>query len=238
MSRRSKNVKQEYELRIIANPMINPQFSTISQDDYEAPLTSFHLLPHSKWFIVRNNLHKIRTWGGMQSNETSPHIRDWYLFFQTRRELRRVQDHVKNIQNRPNFRPVQYFYLPTDETHRRRFTVSHVKSTDALFYSGFGKEPVAIQSLLYYFSKECAVPYNSVFRPFLSDVCSIVYHDRQQITRVAVFRRVAFAVTIIIFLILALMFVSLILSVLKTTSDFYELYDTDPHGGLDWIESE
>lgn len=238
MSFRIKKSKREHEMRIISNPLVKSQLSTVSKHDYEAPLTSNDLWPNSKWFIVRHNLHKVRSWGGIRPYDSNPVTRDWYLFFQMRKELRRVQEHIGNIQKHPHFQPVRYFYLPIDEKHQRRFNVSHVKSTDALYYSGIGKEPIVLQALLYYFSRECAVPYNSVFRSFLTDICAIIQHERQQMTRVAVFRRVAFVITIIIFLILALMFASLIVSVLNTTYEFHKLYDNDPHGGLQWQQIE
>jgi len=203
-------------------------------DDYQAPLTSHTLKPNSKWIIVRNNIHKIRSWGGNDASDINEKFRDWYIFFQMRRELRHAQQYIKEIENQSNFTPVRYFYLPISETNTRRFNVSHVKPTDALYYPGLGREPIVLQSLLYYFSKECAVPYHSLFRKFLTDICSILNRERQRLDRAATFRKVALFITIIVFIIIGLMLFSLILSVLKTTSEFNKMYANDPNEKIEW----
>jgi hypothetical protein len=155
-----------------------------------------------------------------------------------RRELRHAQQYIKEIENQSNFTPVRYFYLPISETNTRRLNVSHVKPTDALYYPGLGREPIVLQSLLYYFSKECAVPYHSLFRKFLTDICSILNQDRQRLDRAATFRKLALFIAIIFFIILGLMLFSLILSVLKTTSEFNKMYGNDPNGEIEWRQPD
>jgi hypothetical protein len=234
----NKTQKREQELHVFTNPFLNSQQRLLAADDYEAPLTADTLSPNSKWIIVRNNIHKIRSWGGIDPSNVEQRYRDWYLFFQMRRELRRAHEHIRQIEHRPDFVPLQYFYLPTDETHVRRYDVSHVQPSDAIYYPGFDHEPIVLRSLLYYFSKECYVPYNSIFRTFLSDVCSIVYRDQQRFNRVSVLRKIALIITIILFIILGLMLFSLVLSVLKTTYNLREMYGNDPSGGIEWRQPE
>jgi hypothetical protein len=236
-----KLAKEEHELHIVTNPFLNPQSSIHDDDggdDYQAPLTVKTLKPNSKWILVRNNIHKIRSWGGIQQADVNDPFRDWYLFFQMRRELRRVKEHIRKVEDRPDFAPVRYFYLPTTERRARRYNVTHIQPTDALYYPGFGREPFVLQSLLYYFSRECVVPYNSVFRPFLSDVCSIIDRDQQRLNRAAVFRKIALIMAIIIFIIIGLMLFTLILSVITTASNFRKLYENDSTGGIEWQTQE
>jgi len=233
-----KNRKQEQELHIFTNPFVNSQLRLRDIDDYQAPLTSHTLKRNSKWIIVRNNIHQIRSWGGNNASDVNEQYRDCYIFFQMIRELRRAQKYIHQIENQPDFVPIRYFNLPIDETHTRRYNVSHVKPTDALYYQGLGREPIVLQSLLYYFSKGRTVTYNSIFREFLTDICSILYRDRQRLNRAAVRRKVALFIVIIIFIILGLMLFLLILSVLNTTLEFNKMYGNDPNGGIEWGQSE
>ncbi|CAF3333352.1 unnamed protein product [Rotaria socialis] len=239
MSHRSKVLankfqRHEHELRIITNPIANPRQYLLEHEDYEAPLTANALVPKSKWIIVRNNIHKIRSWGTIDTSHVDERMRDWYIFFQMRRELRRAQAEINEIEHRPDFRAVRYFNLPTDSTHVTRFDVSHVKSTDSVYYPGLGHDPIVIQSLLFYFSKECAVPYSSIFRTFLSDVCAIIYRDQQQRHRAAVFRKLVLSMTVIVSLIIALMLASMIFGASKTASNLAAMYKNDPDGGYEW----
>ncbi|CAF0732074.1 unnamed protein product [Adineta steineri] len=232
-----KFAKQEQELHIITNPFADAQSRLIDDDDdYQAPLTSHTLRPNSKWNIVRHNIHKIRSWGGINLDHVHPQLRYLYLYWQVRRELQRAQNSIEQIE-RSHYTPIDYFNLPTDETHNRRYNVSHLQPSNAIYHPAFQSQPVVLQALLYYFSKECVVPYNSVFRPFLSDVCSILYQDRQRINRAAVFRKVATIITIVISIFLALMFFSLIVSVFTTTSNLRAMYRDDPDGGIEWRQS-
>ena len=194
------------------------------QDDYQAPLTCETISPESKWWIVRHNIHKIRSWGALRHMSTMDKTsQDWYLFFQMRRELKRAEEQIRSIQFRPDFRPVEYFELPIDDRYVRRYNVTHVKPTDGLYYAGLGSEPIVLQSLLYYFSKDCPVPVNSMFYSFLIDVNSVLNTNRQRLNRVVVLQRIAFIITLGICIILCLMFFSLILSVMTTMTKFQEV---------------
>ena len=230
-----KNHRQEHELRVITNPLLEPQIDVLRASDYQAPRTAMGLKPNSKWLVVRNNLHKIRSWAGVRRISTlDPRLQDWYAFFQMRRELRYAQQQIETIQSRPGFIPVHHFKLPIDARRQQRFNVKHIQSTDALYYPDFGKDPIVLQSLLYYFSEECAVPYESIFLNFLSNVCSMINHEEERHVRVTIFRRVALAIALVVFIILGVMFCSLILSVLKTTTNLQRMYHNDPDGGIDW----
>jgi hypothetical protein len=214
---------------------ISTRSPLLSIDDYEAPPTADSLPPNSKWIIVRNNIHKIRSWGVIrQTSMIDQSFRDWYLFFQMRRELKRAEEEIRAIEHRPDFIPVRYFDLPLDETRVRRYNVSHVRSNDGVYYGGLGTEPIVLEYLLYYFSRECPVPYNSMFYSFLSDVTAVLYTNRQRLQRVVVFRRVALIFTSAIFILILLMFFTLILSVLTTASNLRQMYKNDPDGGMIW----
>lgn len=200
--------------------------SLLQADDYQAPLTAGSLRPNSKWLIVRNNIHKIRSWGALrQMSEIDKTYQDWYLFFQMRRELKRAEEQIRSIQYRADFRPIQYFELPVDDKYVRRYNVSHVKATDGLYYAGLGAEPIALQYLLYYFSKDCPVINGSMFYPFLHDVNSVLNTNRQRINRVVVLRRIALVIAVALCTILFLMFFSLILSVTTTLTKFRQMDD-------------
>ena len=231
----SKRPRQEQELRILSNPTDQASTKLLKIDDYQAPFTSGILSPQSKWLLVRRNLHKIRSWvPPKQLDNVDPRCQDWYIYFQMRRELRRAQEDIKTIQSRPDFVPVRYFKLPTDEEHTRRYDVSHVQAKDALYYPSFGPEPIVLQSLLYYFTRECAVPYESIFLAFLANVCSIIDQDRIRLNRVVVLRRVALIVAIIVFAFLGMMFLSMLFGALTTTSNLRQMYLNDPDGGAEW----
>lgn len=226
--------KQEQELRIIANPIIRSTKNLLNDDDYQAPLTANSLRPNSKWIIVRNNIHKIRSWGKIDTSHIDERMRDWYLVYQMRRELRRAQEDIKQIEERSSFTPVNYFNLPISPTRVERFNVSDVRSTAVLYYPSVGNDPIVLQALLYYFSKECAVPYESVFRSFLGDVCLILSRERKQIHRATIFRRIVLTFSIIICIIIGIMLIGALLSVLTTTSNLRAMYQNDPDGGFEW----
>lgn len=223
----NKVPKHEQESCINVQPLLN------STDDYQAPLTCYSLSPNSKWVIVRHNIHKIRSWSGIHHDSIpDQRINDWYLLFQMRRELKRAEEHIRAIEQRPDFTPVRHFDLPVDETHLRRHNVSHVRPTDGVFYAGLGSEPLLLEAILYYFSKECVVPYNSMFYPFLCDVSSVLNTNRQRIQRVVLNRRVALGFTLVIYILIFIMFFSLVLSVVTTTSNLIEMhkYKNDSFG--------
>ncbi|CAF2398669.1 unnamed protein product [Rotaria sp. Silwood2] len=228
--------KQEQELHIFTNPLENARLYLLAHSDYQAPLTAQSLAKNSKWIVVRNNIHKIRSWRAVDISNVDERLRDWYIFFQIRRELRRAYKDIKQIELRSDFKAVNHFDLPVDPRHSQRFDVRHVRPTDMLYYPSLDREPLVLQSLLYYFSKECAVPYESVFRTFLSNVCLIIHRDQQRLRREAVFRKVALVLTIIAFVILGLMLISLVVSVLGTTSNLKSMYSNDPDGGIEWRE--
>ena len=235
-----KAVRREEESPIDTTSVPTPVRSSVRQplltgDDYIAPSTAHSLSPNSKWLIVRNNIHKIRSWGAIRhmSDMEQPH-QDWYLFFQMRRELKRAEEKIRAIQFRPDFVPVHHFELPIDERLVRRYNVSHVTPNDGIYYAGLGSEPIVLQYLLYYFSKESSVPYNSMFYSFLSDVNSVLHTNRQRITRVLVLRRIAFFFALAIFVLLLLMFFSLILSVITTMTQFKQMYGQEGDLAKDW----
>ena len=228
--------KREQESTFVSSPVTAPAklTSVFFDDDYEAPSRIDPLIPQSKWIIVRNNIHKIRSWGAMKRvSVIDQPFRDWYLFFQMRRELKRAEEEIRAIQYRPEFKPVRYFDLPVDETRVRRYNVSHVRPSDGIYYAGLSPEPITLEHLLYYFSKDCAVPYNSTYYSFLSDVNSVLATNRKRIQRVAVFQRVALFIALAVSIIILIMFFSLILSVFTTTSKLRQMYKNDPDGGVD-----
>ena len=214
-----KIIKQERESRLHTVKSVS-----IADDDYQSLPTCRLLPPTSKWFIVRHNIHRIRYWGVMQRmSVVEKPFRDWYLFFQMRRELKRAEEEIRAIQYKPGFAPIHHFELPIDEAHVRRYNVSHVQATDGLYYAGLGSEPIVLQYLLYYFSKECTVPYDSLFYSFLSDVNSVLYTNRQRIHRVEVFRRLALLIALAVSVVIFIMFFSLILSVITTVSKLSQM---------------
>ncbi|CAF1483411.1 unnamed protein product [Rotaria sordida] len=211
----------------------------LSDYDYQAPRTCHSLSPESKWHIVRHNIHKIRSWGCIKRmSAVDQPFRDWYLFFQMRRELKHAEEEIRAIQNRKDFRPIHHFDLPIDETHIRRYNVSHIRSTDGLYYAGLGSEPIVLQYLLYYFSKECPVPYGSIFYSFLSDINAVLHTNRQRMHQVVVYRKVALIITLIICILILIMFFSLILSVLTTTSNLRQMYKNIPDEDIKWHDSK
>lgn len=212
---------EEHELHIYTNPLVTPISPLI-------PPTP------SKWIIVRKNLHQIRSWGGFSTTNVKDPSQDACVVIQMRRELRRMRERIRDVEHRPDFVPIRSFRLPTDEKNYRRYKVSHVSPASVLYHPSFDEEPVVLQALLFYFSREYTVPYQSIFRPLLTDICSTVDRDRQRLERARNFRRYALVLTIIIFAILSLMFITLIVGVVKTRSNFHKLYDNDLHGGIDW----
>jgi hypothetical protein len=231
--------KREQESYVNSITDLTVKTALLSTDDYQAPLTSYSLSPTSKWLIVRDNIHKIRNWG-----DTKGILRDddpsgkLYRLLQMRRELKRAEDHIRAIQYRPDFIPIRHFELHINEKKVKRYNVSDVQPTDGIYYRGLGSEPIVLQNLLYYFNKECPVPYGSIFHSFLSDVIAVLYTNRERLKRVAVFRRLALFVTITFSVILFLMFISLILSVITTISNFKQMYKNDYEEEMKWHRPE
>ncbi|CAF2588848.1 unnamed protein product [Rotaria sp. Silwood2] len=234
--------ERESHVVIDSSPSLTKTSTTtplLSDYDYQAPRTYRSLSPQSKWVTVRNNMHRIRYLGNMKRMSiVDEPIRDWYLFFQMRRELKRAEEQIRAIQNRTDFTPVRHFKLPIDETHTRRYNVSHVRPTDGIYYAGLGSEPIVLEYLLYYFSKECKVPYDSIFYPFLSDVNSVLAANRQRMNRVVVYRKLALIITLVVFIIILIMFFSMILSVLTTTANLRQMYKNAPDEDMKWRGSK
>lgn len=216
--------KREQEHRIDSELPLSVNSPLLLEDDYQAPRIPGKLYPDSKWMIVRNNLHKIRSWAPIRRlSVVENSLFDWYIFFQMKRELKRAEQQIRAIQYRTNFTPIRYFNLAIDETRFRRYNVSHVRSNDAIYYGGLSSQPLVLQNLLYYFNDECRVPFNSIFYSFLCDVNAVLDTNRQRIQRVVVLRRAALIFAVSIFVILLTMLFSLILSVLTTASYFKQL---------------
>ncbi|CAF0887063.1 unnamed protein product [Didymodactylos carnosus] len=229
-----KNLKHEQEINIITNPQDQNKNTTLRQqrqphdgtslkmtrfnsiDDYQAPMTSFTLRPNSKWKLVRENLHKIRSWRQIQRIDDP--FQDWYIFFQMKRELKRAEKQIKNIEYLSNFKPIRYFPLAIDETHFEIYDTSQVKPTDAIFYSSSSGEPIILQYMLYYFAKESFVPYNGIFRPFLGDISSVIKANRNRSKRTQVLQNLALLGSIAVYILIGLMFLVLLINILNITS--------------------
>ncbi|CAF3090270.1 unnamed protein product [Rotaria sp. Silwood2] len=214
---------------IIDSPAVSTIISTrtplLTRYDYQALRTAYLLAPQSKWIIVRNNIHKIRSWNAIvRTSVVDRPFQNWYILFKMRHELKRAEEEIHAIQYRPNFKPVHHFYLPADGTDVRCYNVSHVQPTDCISYVALGSKPILLQNLLYFFSKGCIVPNNSLFYSFLCDVNSVLDANRKRINRDILFRKVALIITIAVFIIILMMFFSLILSVLTTTSNLRQMY--------------
>lgn len=237
-----KTARHKRESQIVFNPSSNLtqiiKIPLLSNDDYQAPLTCHSLSPTSKWIIVRNNLHQIRSWGKARDiAKEDSHVKDWYLFFQMRRELKRAENQIRAIKDLQGFTPVSHFDLPIDERHVRRYNVSHVGRDDGVYYGGLGSEPIVLQYLLYYFSKECRVPYDSVLHSFLYDVNTVLDTNRQRMRRAVVFRKLALTLSIAIFIFLMVMFVTMIFSAFTTVSNLKQMYQTDLNPHMNWHQA-
>ena len=57
------------------------------------------LRPNSRWLIVRRNLHRIRFMGHNARARDST-LPDFYIGLQMKRELKRAQEEIKNIDQR------------------------------------------------------------------------------------------------------------------------------------------
>ena len=243
MSNHPKKILRRVPKRELESPVVSRLPAAVKRPllkevDYHAPLTAHTLAPNSKWIIVRNNLHAIRSYGIMKRmSVVDPPFRDWYLFFQMRRELKRAEEQIRAIKYQPDFKPIHYFDLRVNKEQFLHFNVSHVRPNDGIYYAGLSAEPLVLEYLLYYFSKQNPVTYDSLFYSFLSDVNSVLYTNRQRIQRVVVFRRVALIIALAVFIIIIIMFFSLILSVITTTSNIRAMYRDDPDGGIEWRQS-
>ncbi|UJR36747.1 hypothetical protein I4U23_029462 [Adineta vaga] len=233
--------KQEQEIHVITNPSDRNHSSAqgrisrsssrkrLTSDDYEAPLTAKSLRPKSHWIIVRRNLHRIR-FMGYNSRARDSNLPGFYLGLQMKRELKRAQEEIKNIDKEESFHAVKHFALAVDNKRTKTYDTSHVKPEDALIYDRLGEEPLALQNLLYYFSKQ-DVPHGTVFWDFLNEVNRVLNMKRKRTVLVERLRKLALTLSIICYAIIGFMFFLLIVSVITTATKM-----NDPE--LKWLESE
>ena len=232
--------RQESEIRVITNPADQrvPLISQTSRrsnrrrladDDYEAPLTAYALPPNSRWLFVRRNLHRIRFMGHNQRERDST-LPGFYIGLQMKRELKRAQDEIKNIDKEKNFLAVKQFALAVDEKRTKLYDTSHVKPEDALIYDRLGEEPLALQNLLYYFSRQ-DVSHGTLFWDFLNEVNNVLNMKRKRTVLVQRLRRLALTLAVILYSILGIMLILLIVSVITTATKM-----NDPE--VKWMESK
>jgi len=235
--------KQEVEIRLIDNPIESRSSLTSSYEpstplqrerltgyDYQAPLTSHSLVPNSKWLIVRRNIHRIRFMGFNETNREN-RLPDFYLGLQMTRELKRAQEEIKNVDKEEDFHIIKAFSLANDSKGMRKtFNTSHVKPNDALIYDRLGEEPLALQNLLYYFSKQ-DVPHGTVFWNFLNEVNQVLNLNRKRTVLVQRLRRLALTLAIIVYSFIGLMFIMMIVSVITTATKM-----NDPE--VEWMNQQ
>lgn len=222
--------KEEHEIHLFDNPMNDIESKSRFTDyDYQAPLTAHSLRPNSKWLIVRRNLHRIRFIG---YNETSKESRlpDFYLGLQMTRELKRAQEEIKNVDKEVDFRIIKEFSLSNDNGRAKTFDTSHVKPDDALIYDRLGEEPLALQNLLYYFSKQ-DVPHGTVFWNFLNEVNQVLSLRRKRTVLVQRLRRLALTLAIIFYSFVGVMFLLMMISVITTVTKM-----NDPE--VEWMDQK
>jgi hypothetical protein len=217
--------KHEQEVHLLSNPLdtfqpVNDSLpdtpierTSLLDDDYQAPLTANSLRPNSRWLIVRQNLHRIRFMGFKDTGKER--LPDFYLGLQMTRELRRAQQEIKNIDKEASFHMIKRFELSLDRDRRKKFDISHVKPDDALIYDRLGEEPLALQNLLYYFSKQ-DVQQGTVFWDFLSEVNQVLNLQRKRSVLVQRLQRLALTFAIIIYSCIGLMLFSMIISATTT----------------------
>ncbi|CAF2588780.1 unnamed protein product [Rotaria sp. Silwood2] len=225
--------KQEHEIHIIDNPLdkhgktkssspfhastaLRKQSDVLAGDDYQAPLTADSLQPDSRWLIVRRNLHRIR-FMGLNNLGKEDQLPNLYLGFQMTRELKRAQDEIKNIDKEKDFHILKEFSLSGHSGRRKVFDTRHVGPNDALIYDRLGEEPLALQNLLYYFSKQ-EVQHGTVFWDFLNEVNQVLNLRRKRTVLVQRLRRLALTLAIIFYCIVGFMFSLMLISVIATAA--------------------
>lgn len=228
--------KQEHEIRVITNPSDQraPLITSKSSyrrhhvdDDYQAPLTAHRLRPTSHWLIVRRNLHRIR-FMGYNERERDSNLPDFYIGLQMKRELKRAQDEIKNIDKEMNFHAVKQFALAVDSKRTKTYDTRHVKPEDALIYDRLGEEPLALQNLLYYFSQQ-DVSHGSLFWDFLNEVNRVLDMKRKRTVLVERLRRLALTLAVILYSIIGIMLIVLIIGAISTVTKM-----NDPE--VQWME--
>ena len=219
--------KHEHEIHLINNPLEQLQLSDSLESssatrqrmtgyDYQAPLTAHSLLPNSKWLIVRRNLHRIRYMGCSEPGGSTK-LPDFYLGLQMVRELRRAQEEIKNADKHEDFRVIKLFELDYGKSKTKKFDISHIKPDDALIYDRLGEEPLALQNLLYYFSKQ-DIQQGTVFWDFLREVNQVLSLQRKRTVLVQRLRRIALTLAIIFYICIGLMFFLMIVSLISTAT--------------------
>lgn len=213
--------KQEQEVHLISNPMESVRTSPLQRErltdaDYQAPLTAESLRPNSPWLIVRQNLHRIRFMGFTESSKQGA-MPDLYLGLQMTRELRRAQQEIKNADKEVDFHVIKHFELALGQARTKKFDTSHVKPEDALIYDRLGDEPLSLQNLLYYFSKQ-DVQQGTVFWDFLSGVNQVLNLQRKRTVLVQRLQRFALILAMIIYTFIGLMLASMVISVVTTVT--------------------
>lgn len=226
-SRLIRMPKQEHEIHLINNPLEQLQLSdsfdssSINRQrttdyDYQAPLTANSLRPNSKWLIVRRNLHRIRYMGCSDTGNPGK-LPDFYLGLQMVRELRRAQEEIKNVDKQEDFHVIKLFELDFGQAKTKKFDISHIKPDDALIYDRLGDEPLALQNLLYYFSKQ-DVQQGTVFWDFLREVNQVLNLQRKRTVLVQRLRRIALTLAIIFYILIGVMFFLMIVSFISTAT--------------------
>jgi hypothetical protein len=240
-TRLNRLTRQENEVHIFSNPIdqYGEQSSLVntspkprenfSDYDYQAPLTAESLQPNSKWLIVRRNLHRIRFMGFSETGREN-RLPDFYLGLQMTRELKRAQEEIKNVDKDLDFHIIKEFSLLNDTGRTRKFDTSHVKPDDALIYDRLGDEPLALQNLLYYFSKQ-DVPHGTVFWNFLNEVNQVLNLKRKRTVLVQRLRRLALTLAIIFYSFVGVMLLLMIISVITTATKM-----NDPE--VEWMEKK
>lgn len=237
--------KQEQEVHVIANPadrdeqqkrrkhfLRTSKWTTskrqrLTDSDYQAPLTANELVPGSGWIIVRRNLHRIRFMGyNAQARDST--LPDFYIGLQMKRELKRAQDEIKNIDKEKNFHAIKQFALAVDSKRTKSYDTRHVKADDALTYDRLGEEPLALQNLLYYFSQQ-DVPHGTLFWDFLNEVNRVLNMKRKRTVRVERLRKLALTLAVILYAFLGFMLFLLVISVITTATRM-----NDPE--VQWLE--
>ena len=222
--------KQDHELHILTNPLEEydqidssspPTITTPRQltnldssFDYQAPLTAHSLRANSRWVIVRRNLHRIR-YMGSNNVEREGGMTNFYLTFQMVRELKRAQEEIKNIDKERDFYVIKEFSLDGHSGGTKRFDLRHIKSNDALIYDRLGEEPLSLQNLFYYFSKQ-KVEQGTTFYDFLYEVNQVLNLKRKRTVLVKRLQRLALTIAIIIGSFIGLMFIVMIIASIAT----------------------
>jgi hypothetical protein len=222
--------KKEEEIHLFSNPsdeynQIESKSPSASQkererlaaDDYQAPLTAHSLQPNSNWLIVRRNLHRIRFMGFNESSDKQERVPNLYLGLQMTRELKRAQEEIKNIDKQEDFYVIKQFVLAGEKTRSKPFDTSHVKPEDALIYDRLGEEPLALQNLLYYFSKQ-DVQHGTMFWDFLNEVNHVIKLKRKRTLLIQRLRRLALTLAVIIYGCIGLMLFLMIISIITTAT--------------------